>query len=358
MRVRVLGLSLIIVAILAAPIPAFVGAQPSEADGIDTSISVTDVLSGVPLVGQNFTTDLQISVTSVVTSEVGVLGAEIWVSFDPTVVTVYDFDGDAGNGTQVEIQNDFFDGSPVIVANEVFYDTPTIAHPTECDTQGCVHFSVNHVGGSGPVTNTTGAVATIAWVAQALGSPDIGIPVVGTGVLPGSVLTDPDGQIVPIGSISVPDITVTDVGTIEGIVERQGTRTDHAGVEVIALAMDGRVVATATTAGDGSFTLEVPLGGTYDISASYPGCLRANKSSVCVAEDPVDVGSTKLVGGNVNTDNCINILDIVFIIGDFGLTGLDASNPQDINDDGTVNILDLTIAAGNFSRCGPTAWVP
>jgi len=358
MKVRVFSLSLVIVAILAALVPASVGAQPSGADGTDTSINVTDVVSGVPLVGKNFTTDLQISVTSVVTSEVGVLGAEVWVSFDPAVVTVHDFDGDASNGTQVEIKNGFFDGSLVVVANEVFYDAPAIAHPTECDTQGCVHVSVSHIGGSGPMTNTTGTVATITWVGQALGPLAIGIPVVGTGVPPGSVLADPDGQPVPIDSISVPDITVTGVGTIGGIVERQGTRTDNAGVEVVALAMDGGMLTTATTASDGSFTLEVPLGGIYSISASYPGYLHANKSSVSVAADPVDIGSTKLVGGDVNADNCINILDIVSIIGDFGLTGLDASNPQDINDDGTVNILDLTMAAGNFSRCGPTAWVP
>jgi hypothetical protein len=358
MKARVLSLSLVIVTMLAALVPASVGAQPSGAGGTETSISVTDVLSGVPLVGKHFTTDVQISVTSVVTSEVGVLGAEIWVSFDPTVVTVHDFDGDAGNGTQVEIQNDFFDGSLVVVANEVFYDMPAVSHPTECDTQGCIHVSVSHVGGSGPVTNTTGTVATITWVAQELGSPAIGISVVGTGVPPGSVLADSDGQPIPIDSTSVPDITVTGVGAIGGIVERQGTRTDHAGVEIAALAVGGGVVTTATTADDGSFTLDVPLGGTYSVDASYPGYLHAGKSSVYVAADPVDIGSAKLVGGDVNADNCINILDIVSIIGDFGLTELDASDPQDINDDGTVNILDLTISAGNFSRCGPTAWIP
>lgn len=356
MKARVF--SLVVAAILAALIPASVEAQPSDIDSTNTSIIVTDVVSGVPLVGKNFTTDLQVSVTNVVTAEVGVVGAEIWVSFDSTVVTVDDFDGDASNGTQVEIQNDFFDGSLVVRANEVFYDTPTIAHPTECDTQGCIHVSVSRVAGSGPVTNKTGAVATVTWVAQALGSPGIGIPVIGTGIPPGSVLTNPDGQRVPINSISVPDITVTEAGTIEGIVERQGTRADHAGVEVVALAISGGVVTTATTAGDGSFTLEVPPGDTYSINASYPGYLNANKSPVYVAESPADIGSTKLVGGDVNADNCINILDIVSIIGDFGLTGLDARNPQDVNDDDMVNILDLSVAAGNFSRCGPTAWVP
>jgi len=311
----------------------------------------------VPLVGKNFTTDLQVSVTNVVTSEVGVMGVEIWVNFDPTVVNVHDFDGDGSNGTQVEVKNGFFDGSLVVVANEVFYDTPTIPHPTECDTQACVHVAVGHIGGSGPMTDKTGAVATITWVALETGSPAFGIPVIETGTPPGSVLADPDGQFIPIDDTSVPDITVTYPGTVEGFVWRQGTRTDHAGVEIAALTAGGGVMVTATTASDGSFTLEIPLGGTYSIDASYPGYLHAHKNSVYVEGDPEDIGPTTLVGGDVNADNCINILDIVCIIGDFGLTGLDASNPEDINDDGTVNILDLTIAAGNFSRCGPTAWV-
>jgi hypothetical protein len=70
----------------------------------------------------------------------------------------------------------------------------------------------------------------------------------------------------------------------------------------------------------------------------------------------VNVGTTTLYGGDVNADNCVNILDIVSIIGWFGTTGLPNPDPYDINNDGTVNILDLTIAAGNFTRCGPTTW--
>jgi hypothetical protein len=151
-------------------------------------------------------------------------------------------------------------------------------------------------------------------------------------------------------------MTVT--GPIESCVQRQGTCTDHAGTEIVALAVDGGVVTTTATAGDGGFALEFLLGGTCGINASYPGYLSAYKSSVYVEGATVGIDPTTLVGGDVNADNCINILDVVSIIGDFGMVKLDASNPQDINDDGTVNILDLTIASGNFSRCGPTAWVP
>ncbi|MFQ6101063.1 MAG: carboxypeptidase regulatory-like domain-containing protein [Anaerolineae bacterium] len=354
MKVRICSTSLIVVAILMALVPPFARAQSPETE---TSITVTDVVSGAPLVGKNFTTDLQVSITNVVTSTVGVLGVEIWVSFDPTVVSVYDFDGNAGNGTQVEVKNGFFDGNLVIVANEVFTDTPTIPHPTECDAQACIHMAASHTGGSGPMTNTTGTVATITWVGLAEGSPAIGIPVVETGIPPGSVLSDEYGEAIPIDSTSVPDITVTYPGTIEGTVQRQGTRTDNAGVEIVAQATGG-VLTTTTTTTNGSFSMELPLGGTYAVNASYPGYLHAQKDSVYVVGTTVDIGTTKLVAGDVNADNCINILDIVSIIGKFGQTGLPISDPQDINDDGTINIFDLTVAAGNFGRCGPTAWAP
>jgi hypothetical protein len=191
-----------------------------------------------------------------------------------------------------------------------------------------------------------------------MGSPAINIAIVPPGVPPGSVLSDPDGQPITINSTSVPAITVTDAGTIEGVVLRQGTQTDHANTEVVGLTVGGGVVASVTTAADGSFSLAVPMHGTYTISASYPGYLQSQKDSVYVVGAIVDIGSTKLVGGDVNADNCINILDIVSIIGKFGDTALPLTDPEDINDDGTIDILDLTIAAGNFTRCGPTAWIP
>jgi len=355
MKVRICNTSLVIIAILAALVPTSVGAQSPETE---TEIIVTDVVSGAPLVGKNFTTDLQVSITGPVTSTVGVLGVELWVNFDPTVASVHDFDGNASNGTQVEVKNDFFDGNLVVVANEVFTDTPSIPHPPECDTQACVHVAASHTGGSGEVTNGTGTVATITWVGLTTGSLAIGIPVVDTGVPPGSVLADSDGNPVPVDTTSVPDIAVTYPGTIEGTVQRQGTRTDDAGVGIVALETGGGVVATTTTITSGNFSLDVPLGGTYAVDASYPGYLHVQKDSVEVLGTTVDIGATKLVGGDVNADNCINILDIVSIVGKFSQSGLPASDPEDINDDGTINIFDLTLAAGNFGLCGPTAWGP
>jgi hypothetical protein len=356
MRVRAFSLNLIIVAVLTALIPIPVGGQSPNTV---TSIIVTDILAGDPVVGGTFTTDVQVSITNSTTPEVGVMGVEIWLPFDSRVVIVDDFDDNPANGTQVEIKRGFFDGNLVIGANEVIVGAMPPIAPPDCTTAGaCVHLVASHTGGSGPITNKTGTVATVAWAALATGSPGIGIAVVSPGIPPGSVLSDPDGQPITINDTSVPAITVADAGTIKGIVMRQGRQTDHAHTETVGITADGGVAVTATTAADGSFSLVVPTRGTYTVNASYPGYLQSQKGSVYVVGAPVDIGSTKLVGGDVNADNCINILDIVSIIGKFDTTGLPRSDPEDINDDGRIDILDLTIAAGNFTRCGPTAWVP
>lgn len=333
---------------------------PAGADGPNTytSVIITDITSGAPVVGSTFTTDVVLSITNNATPEVGVMGVELWIPFDAAVVDVDDYDDNPANGTQVEITRGFFDGSLVVGANEVFYAAPPIPHPGECDVSACIHIAVSHTGGSGPVTDRTGPVATITWAGLATGPAGIGVALVGTGEPPGSVLSDRDGEPIPINSISVPTINVIEAGIIGGYVHRQGTATDHANTEVVALSTGNGVIATTTTAADGSFSLPVPLGGTYIVQATYNGYLDTQKSSVYVVGATVDIGFTTLWGGDTNNDNCVNILDIVRIIGKFGTSGLPTSDPEDINDDGTINILDLTMAAGNFGRCGPTTWAP
>ncbi|MFQ6101337.1 MAG: dockerin type I domain-containing protein [Anaerolineae bacterium] len=88
----------------------------------------------------------------------------------------------------------------------------------------------------------------------------------------------------------------------------------------------------------------------------------------CADGDARDIGWHDLEGGDVNEDGCINILDIVQIIGDFGETvetpcyipcteclpdspSANIAPSCDINGDCRVNILDLTQAAGNFGLC-------
>jgi hypothetical protein len=88
----------------------------------------------------------------------------------------------------------------------------------------------------------------------------------------------------------------------------------------------------------------------------------------CADGGTVDIGVRELKGGDVNGDGCVNISDIVQIIGDFGdVTGtpchiasaecppeypaLNAAPTSDLNGDCQVNVLDLSQAAGSFGLC-------
>jgi len=88
----------------------------------------------------------------------------------------------------------------------------------------------------------------------------------------------------------------------------------------------------------------------------------------CADGDVRNIGWHDLEGGDVNGDGCINIFDIVCIIGGFGRmveapcyvpcaecppdsVPPNAAPSCDINGDCQVNILDLTQAAGNFGLC-------
>jgi len=311
---------------------------PAYADVPIPAIKVSDVTSGAAVVGSTFTTDVIISADGT-----GIQGVELWIPFDENVVQVQDSDGNSANGTQVQIVREFFSGSLAIGANIVFN---AAGAPAQCGGLACIHIAVSHTGA--PVRNKTGRVAIITWAGIATGPANIGISL-------DSILSDENGiPIAPFLRIP-PNITVEPPGNITGFVGRQGTPsalwdlTDVMAIDVTVIA------ATQTNAPNGDFSLPVPLGATYTVRASYNGYLQAQRNNVSVGGATVNIGGTTLVGGDINSDNCINILDIVIIIGRWGAVP-GRSEPADINDDLVINIQDLSIAAGNFTRCGPTTW--
>jgi len=314
----------------------------AQAPNYYTSVIVSDITSGAAVVGSVFTTDVSLSIVNNASPAQGFMGADVWISFDDSVLDIDDADDNPANGKQVSISTQFFGSSVFVAANEV----------APCPNGGmCVHLALSHSGA--PITNRTGKIATITWAAL-----DTVVPPVpaGLGVDPDTVLSDIDGQEFPINSTSVPSITVVAPGIISGKVLRQGTRTDHANCDVTAYNAGGGVVGTAVTDALGDFDLAVPMGGTYLVQAWYNGYLKAQKSNVYVVGAQVNLGTVTLPGGDVNSDNNINILDIVSIINQYGTGGYAATEAVDINDDGDVNIFDLTIAAGNFGTYGPLGW--
>ena len=312
-----------------------------------TSVIVSDITSGAAVFGSVFTTDVSLSIVNSTSPQQGFMGADVWISFDHTVLAVDDADDNPANGTQVSISTDFFGGSVFVAANEVA-DCPAGG------TLNCVHLALSHTGN--PITNRTGKIATITWAAfENTADPLLPLPA-GLGVDSATVLSDIDGQEFPINSTSVPAIMIVAPGIISGKVLRQGTRTDHAATEIVAYNSGGGVIGATATDGVGDFELAVPMGGTYLVQAWYNGYLKAQRSNVYVVGASVNLGTVTLPGGDVNSDNNINILDIVTIISQYGSAGHALADAVDINDDHHVNIFDLTIAAGNFGTYGPLGW--
>jgi hypothetical protein len=127
--------------------------------------------------------------------------------------------------------------------------------------------------------------------------------------------------------------------TVRGTALLQG-RSTHGGVQIVS--QPGGYIAT--TASDGAFSIAVTAPST--VSASCPGYLSV-QWTVAELPDPVlTLDPVTLMGGDVNGDRTIDILDIVYIGANLG-----GADPQaDLNADGTVDILDVVIAAGNFGE--------
>ena len=53
---------------------------------------------------------------------------------------------------------------------------------------------------------------------------------------------------------------------------------------------------------------------------------------------------------DVNGDGNVNILDLVFVAGQFGTPVTEANRAADVNRDGAIDILDLTLIAQNFGK--------
>jgi minor extracellular serine protease Vpr len=110
---------------------------------------------------------------------------------------------------------------------------------------------------------------------------------------------------------------------------------------------------------DGSFVIEgLPADQSFTVRLFVPGHLPAvmDYLQLLQMEDGVYVSSdvqvqweNKMLAGNVNQDNVIDLLDLVIVSRNFGLTGATAVQ-GDINLDGTIDILDLSYVTANYDK--------
>ena len=312
------------------------------------SISLSAPIPNPSVIGGDTTLNLVINVANI---NPGVSGAEIYLGYDPALMTP----PSTPNGA-AEVMPDFF-GSSTVNINEVL---PAAQCPGGASP--CVHLVV-----AGPAQVTqNGVAARFHFRGLAEGSACFTVLQ--------SVLKDADGFNVTHTAATQQCVPVIFRVTATGVVQRQGVPANpNTGGGTLACST---VTASGTsslgpvnTNTSGGFQLPNLQIGTYTIRAVYPGYLASEKTGINIvagSATTLNLGTTTLRGGDVNGDNAINILDIGSIISKFGQAGVAVRSasatcsvtdePADINDDGLVNISDLAIAAGNWGNVGPKPW--
>ena len=111
---------------------------------------------------------------------------------------------------------------------------------------------------------------------------------------------------------------------------------------------------------DGTWSMSgIPVGG-YQVNVEMARYLDGQKGSGGTGVTVTSGGTTaltkvKLLGGDANDDDLVDISDGSIIGGMFGQTGPSDAR-ADINNDGTVDIMDLVLFGGNYTWTSPVPW--
>jgi hypothetical protein len=109
----------------------------------------------------------------------------------------------------------------------------------------------------------------------------------------------------------------------------------------------------AVTDVDGNFDIESVFTGLQEVTADAPGYLSSVCSNVNVAAPQTVLNPVTLLGGDINSDDLIDIVDAATAGTNFGQTG---PNPADITLDEIVDIFDIVLVSVNYGETGPQVW--
>jgi hypothetical protein len=340
---------MITVLVLSLGFPAMAASAAAPQQAVrSASITLTSPAPNPVLIGNEITFDGIISAANIVP---GVAGYEGYFSFDSALVAP----GATPGAIAAEVLPDFFGVSNVSI-NEVL---PAAQCLPSGGANPCIHLVL-----AGPAQVTqTGVAVRFHFRGIAEGKACFAVLK--------SEMVDADGyQVVHTTPASPQCVDVQPRIIASGGVSKQGVEASPnpgkgskacVPVSAIGAATFGPVYTALT----GGFKFAVLPAGTYTFRAEYSGYLSSEKTGVSILANAatVDLGSTKLLGGDVNGDKAINILDIGSIIGKFGQTGVavGSANPANCaarDEAADINISDLAITAGNWGKTGPTAWLP
>jgi hypothetical protein len=269
------------------------------------------------------------SVTVAVKQMIELMAAQVEVVYDPTIIEIIDANPNK-DGIQVSIGNAFSDG--FVAKNEVDIVNGRIIFATALLEGNTVEGDLDliHIG----------------WRPLSVGTTGLSLENVMLISLGGQTIdhTHQHGTVEIIADCD---------SNVSGFAKLQG-RHDYSGI----------MITTATgqqtqTLADGSFSI---AGGDL-LNFQFPGYLSAQTKVQVGVElaqvhsqsgiQPTSLGSITLLAGDVNSDEVIDIFDLVYIAGRFGAD----DSLADLNASGTVDIVDLAMAANNYDQQGPlTNW--
>lgn len=153
-------------------------------------------------------------------------------------------------------------------------------------------------------------------------------------------------------------------GALEGVVrlekvnstdpEPDSPLADHSGTEV-SVFLQGSQVKSSLSEKDGFYLVDGLAAGTYDVHYCRPGWSKVERKDISLAVgETKELSSLTLVVGDMNQDNQINILDLLWMAAGIGLSPENPEWPEhqvaDVNKDYTINILDLLRVAKNIGK--------
>jgi hypothetical protein len=152
------------------------------------------------------------------------------------------------------------------------------------------------------------------------------------------------GELSVIPSSSVTLTILEPMGTLTGTV--------LAGKPVLVTLFDANDLYSALADENGYFEITAPAG-SYTVTATASGFLRAEGSPVLIAGATTNMQTISLLAGDIDGNDVIDQFDAMTI----GIN-YNASTPAaaDLNNDGVIDVLDLELLAANYQQTGPLPW--
>jgi hypothetical protein len=269
---------------------------------VDGEIVVSEVITeallwldpqfpNIPLLGSG-QVDLVLSNIS------NVYGAEMALSFDPTILQVVGASLSPGSCPAPDF----------VVSN------------TADNTAGSIDYAVTQLNPTPPCSGGTVATIEFQCIAE---SPSTDV------LITSSNVSDPDGVLIPHNTQNA-TVECSPAGfQVTGSVSLQAWPGGPEGITVVLKDSSAATIDQVVVGPSGDFSLTAAdIAETYSVEASYPRYLSVKAEGIIgSASSIVDLGPAELPAG-------------------------------DINGDGQVNIQDLVVAGGNWGKSSPQGWLP